>query len=61
MDSTNYNDEPPAPAVPLVDANVPGLGRHGGYMQEERRQSGGLEDESPEEPVRDDSPFRALK
>jgi hypothetical protein len=56
--STDYNEVPPAPPMPLVDENRPGLGRGGGYIQEERRQSGGLEDESPEEPVRNDAPFK---
>jgi hypothetical protein len=45
-------------ATPYVDEAHPGLGRNSGVPADERRQSGGLTDESPEDPVRDANPFR---
>ena len=48
---------PPSPP-PWADEASPGLGRRSGVMEDERRQSGGLSDESPEDPVRDSNPFR---
>lgn len=54
-------DQETAPIpVPYADEAAPGLGRRSGVPEEERRQSGGLSDESPEDPVRDSIPFGSL-
>lgn len=56
----NFNTEPPVATVPLANENSPGLGRQGGTNAQQRISSGGLDDESPEEPVRNDSPSTGL-
>lgn len=48
-------------ATPYVDEASPGLGRRSGVPADERRQSGDLPDESPEDPVRETSPFRPTR
>jgi hypothetical protein len=50
-----------ASPVPWVDEAFPGLGRRSGVVEHDRQQSGGLSDESPEDPVRDSNPFRPAK
>jgi hypothetical protein len=49
---------PDPKTVPWADEGDPALGRRAGLIQEARRQSGGLEDESAENPVRETNPFR---
>ncbi len=44
--------------MPWLDETSPGLGRNSRLLEEQRRNSGGLEDGSEENPVRDDEPFR---
>jgi hypothetical protein len=47
-----------AVALPLIDEGNPGLGRLSNLREEERRQSGNVPDDPPDNPVRDDMPFR---
>lgn len=53
--------EPEPQPMPFADEANPGLGRRAGLLEEQRRQSGGLSDDSPEDPVRDDLPFKLTR
>jgi hypothetical protein len=53
----NLNESPPVPPVPLVDENNPGLGRHTGRIASNRAASGGLTDDSADDPARDSNPI----
>lgn len=50
--------DPPEPSIPFADEANPGLGRRSGLIEQQRRDSGGLDDSSPENPVRDDNPIK---
>jgi hypothetical protein len=56
--TSNANENPPEPTIPFVDEANPGLGRRSGWLEQQRRDSGGLDDSSPENPVRDDNPIK---
>ncbi len=43
---------------PYADEAFPGLGRRGGLIEQQRRDSGGLGDDDPGDPVVDNNPFR---
>lgn len=53
--------EPEPQSIPFVDEANPGLGRKAGLLEEQRRSSGGLSDDPPDNPVKDDMPFRITK
>lgn len=57
---TSYNDNPPEPTLPVANENAPGLGRNSKLL-EQQRANGGLSDDSPENPVRDDNPLRITR
>lgn len=52
---------PPSADQPVVSEMEPGLGRRGVTLEQQRRASGGLDDSSPDNPVRDDNPIRIKK
>lgn len=58
MPTSNANENPPEPSIPFADEANPGLGRRSGWLEQQRRDSGGLDDSSPENPVRDDNPIK---
>lgn len=59
-DTSNANDSPPVPSIPLVDENSPGLGRHSGWLQQQRKDSGDLNDDV-DNPVKDDNPIKVTR
>jgi len=47
------------PVIPApVDESYPALGRRAGLIDQQRRESGGLTDDDPGDPVIDKHPFR---
>lgn len=54
-DDENVNG--PEQSIPWADEASPGLGRRSGLIESQRRTSGGLSDDSPENPVRDSNPL----
>lgn len=58
MPTESYNENPPWPSGPVADEANPGLGSKSTLIQQQREQSGGLSDDSPENPVREDMPYR---
>lgn len=50
-----------APAVPFADEANPGLDRRSGWLEQQRRDSGGLDDSSPDNPVKDDNPIKVTR
>jgi len=58
------SDEPVPPLSvdePIVSETDPGLGRRSPVLEQQRRASGGLSDDSPENPVRDSNPIRVTR
>jgi len=53
--------EPEPQSIPFANEAEPGLGRRSGLLEEQRRNSGGLSDDPPDNPVKDDQPFRITK
>ena len=53
--------DPPEQTIPFADEANPGLGRRSGLLEQQRRDSGGLDDSSPDNPVRDDNPIKVTR
>lgn len=53
--------DPPEQTIPFADEADPGLGRRSGLIEQQRRDSGGLDDSSPDNPVRDDNPIKVTR
>jgi hypothetical protein len=56
MSTSSYNDNGPAPSIPLADEANPGLGSRSRIVEDSRRVGGELDDSS--DPVRDDLPYK---
>ena len=55
---TDYNENPPWPSGPVANEASPGLGSKSTLIEQQRRESGGLSDDPPDNPVRETEPFR---
>lgn len=53
--------DPPEQTIPFADEANPGLGRRSGLLEQQRRDSGGLDDSSPDNPVVDDNPIKITR
>lgn len=58
MGTSSLNENPEWPGGVVADEANPGLGNRSTLIQQQRTESGGLSDDSPENPVREDVPFK---
>lgn len=61
VDDSPGRPDPPAfvpSPPPYVDEAFPAIGRRSGLIDQQRRDSGGLSDDDPGDPVIDKHPFR---